>query len=270
MEPSILNSPWLRPSVFIIFFAIFCLLEVITPRRRLTSSKKKRWMSNLSLSLFNSLILKYFMPFTLVIFALKAQSLNIGLFNIIDVPHILEIGLSLVILDFFIYLQHIASHKFSFLWKLHRVHHADVDLDVSSGNRFHTLEIVLSFFYKSALIFIIGPSAASIILFEIILNTMAMFNHSNINIPMKIDKILRLFVVTPDMHRVHHSIERSEYNTNFGFNLSIWDFLFKTYKNAPLLGQQGMEIGLKYFREEKYISPLALLKMPFLKGRDDS
>lgn len=270
MDVEILNSIWLRPFIFIIFFSIFCFLEIISPKRKLLYSKKKRWFGNLSLSFFNTIIIKFFIPITLAAVALKAQSLNLGLFNILNFPHFSEIILSLILFDFFIYLQHVATHKFTFLWKLHRVHHADVDLDVSSGNRFHTIEIILSFLYKSALIFLIGPSPASVILFEIILNSVAMFNHSNISIPQKIDRPLRLFIVTPDMHRVHHSVEKQEYNKNFGFNLSVWDFIFKTYKDAPFLGQLNMNIGLDFFRETKYISPLALLKMPFLRRDDEA
>ncbi|WP_419168251.1 sterol desaturase family protein [Halobacteriovorax sp.] len=193
----------------------------------------------------------------------KVNSIGIGLFNWLNLPENLEIILSLIFFDFFIYLQHIATHKFKFLWKFHQVHHADIDLDVSSGNRFHTIEIALSFLYKFLLILLIGPSSKAVILFEILLNSMAMFNHSNIFIPKKIDNILRCFIVTPDMHRIHHSIKKNEHNSNFGFNLSIWDFIFKTYKESPSLGQLKMTIGLPYFRQQKYISPISLLTMPF-------
>jgi len=262
---NLLNSLWLRPALFLTLLTVLGACEVVWPRRTLTQIKRSRWGANLALTFFNGLILRFIIPLSLVSIASRAQELGIGLLNLFSLSPSLELILSLFFLDFFIYLQHVATHKFSFLWKFHQVHHADLDLDVSSGTRFHTIEIVLSLCYKTLIILLIGPSALSVILFEIILNSMAMFNHSNINLPVVVDKYLRLLVVTPDMHRVHHSSDHREHNRNFGFNLSVWDFLFQTYQDFPKLGQLKMEIGLTYFRDAKLISPLSLVKMPFIK-----
>jgi sterol desaturase/sphingolipid hydroxylase (fatty acid hydroxylase superfamily) len=264
MNLEILTSIWLRPTIFIIVLSTLFIIEVMAPRRALTTPKRKRWINNLSLSLINSLAIKFFLPFSLVTIALFAKNKEIGLLNLLELPRLIEIFLILIVFDFFIYLQHVASHKYSYLWRLHKVHHIDLDLDASSGNRFHTLEILLSFLYKIVLIMLIGPSPESIILFEIILNSMTMFNHSNINIALRFDKYLRIFVVTPDMHRIHHSVKETEHNRNFGFNLSLWDFVLKTYKAKPDDGQLNMKIGLNHFRGSKYTSLLAILKIPFI------
>ncbi len=259
------SQAWERLIIFFLLIFILFFLEIKFPKRPLNSPKILRRVTNFGLSFFNILILKFLIPFSLISASEKAKQLNFGIFNIFSISQSLEIIFSLVIFDFFIYLQHLSSHKFFILWKLHLVHHSDTDLDVSSATRFHSLEIVLSFFYKSIIIFLLGPSKQSIIYFEILLNAMAMFNHSNISIPNRVDQFLRKLIVTPDMHRIHHSINQSEHHKNFGFNLSIWDYLFKTYKSFPDLGHFKMRIGLNSFREQKYISILSLLKMPFIK-----
>ena len=265
MHLELLNSPWFRPAVFISCYSFFAMYEVFYPRRKLSASKKKRWTGNLSLGFFNSIFVKLSFPFTLATVASVASDWKVGLLNLVELSAIVELVLAIILLDLFIYIQHVATHKISFLWRLHRVHHVDVDLDVSSGLRFHTLEIGISFLYKILLVFLLGPTVEAIIIFEVLLNAMAMFNHSNIKISQRLDSILRLVVVTPDMHRIHHSTDIKEHNTNFGFNLSWWDFLFKTYQKTPSLGQINMQIGLAYFRELKYTAFTSLIKMPFIK-----
>lgn len=265
-----LRQPFIRPMVSLSILALLCFLEIACPRRQLQFSKKKRWISNLSLSLFNVLTLKLLIPVSLVAIAVKVQDSGFGLLNILNMSHLTQTIFSLILLDFAIYFQHVLTHKIPFLWKFHQVHHADVDLDVTSGSRFHSIEIIISFFFKIFLIFVLGVTPLSIIIFEILLNALAMFNHANLNIPVDLDKILRFFVVTPDMHRIHHSVRSDEYNQNFGFNLSCWDYLFKTYKSIPILGHKDMVIGLNFFRDDKYIHPLQLLKMPFMKRNDET
>jgi sterol desaturase/sphingolipid hydroxylase (fatty acid hydroxylase superfamily) len=173
-------------------------------------------------------------------------------------------------LDFAIYLQHVMFHALPALWRLHMVHHADVDLDVTSGTRFHPIEILISMLYKLAVIAVLGPPVLGVLIFEVVLNALAMFNHANARIPLPIDRILRLIVVTPDMHRVHHSVERPEYNTNFGFNLSCWDRVLGTYKAQPAKGHLGMTIGLETFRERTWQSLPRLLAMPFFRPTESS
>lgn len=217
------------------------------------------------------MIVRFFLPVTLVSLAFYCQSQNIGILNSVKLPNYIEVILAFVIFDFFIYLQHVFFHKIPVLWKLHQVHHADLDLDVTSGLRFHTIEIVASMFIKYALVVTVGPPLLAIFLFEIILNACSMFNHSNVKIPNFIDKSLRWIIVTPDMHRIHHSTENKEINSNFGFNLTWWDRLLGTYVAEPQLGQKNMNIGLKYVQNESeatYI--LNLLKMPFTKTEKNS
>ena len=263
------DSLKLRLTIFFILLVSFCFLEVIIPKRVLTAPKKKRWLTNLNLSFLNTLILHLSMPYGLVSLAALLRGNKIGLLNILNLSYLTEIILSVVIFDLLIYFQHILSHKFPIFWRFHKIHHIDVDLDVSSGNRFHTIEIVFSFLYKSLFILLLGPSPDSILFFEIILNSMAMFNHSNINIPPAIDKVLRFLVITPDMHRIHHSVKDKEYNKNFGFNLSFWDFLLKTYKEKPEDGHVAMKIGLDSYRDFKYISLFKLLIIPFYTINDE-
>jgi len=265
-----LQQPLIRPITSLSILALLCLLEIAYPRRQLQFSKKRRWISNLSLSVFNVLALKLLIPISLTAIAVKVQDSGLGLLNILKMSYLIQTGFSLILLDLAIYFQHVLTHKISFLWKFHQVHHADVDLDVTSGNRFHPIEIIISFFYKALLVLIFGVTPISIIIFEIMLNSLAMFNHANLNIPISLDKILRILIVTPDMHRVHHSVSSDEHNKNFGFNLSCWDYLFRTYQSAPLLGHKEKVIGLDFFRDDKYIHPFELLKMPFLKRNDET
>lgn len=218
------------------------------------------------MTVLNTMLLRVLLPSAVVGFTLLMGQKNLGLFNILTLPITLEIILALILLDMSIYIQHVLSHRIPLLWRLHRVHHADPDLDVTSGTRFHPLEIILSTFYKCFWIFILGPSVGSVVLFEILLNAFALFNHSNLYIPLGLDRFIRWFVVTPEMLRIHHSTLKKEYNTNFGFNLSIWDRLYRTYTNVPTLKQEEMNIGLEEYPDPKENSTLkGILLIPFYK-----
>ncbi|MBT4937425.1 sterol desaturase family protein [Candidatus Peregrinibacteria bacterium] len=220
-------------------------------------------MNNWGITILNSLIVRFLLPLTPVAAALFAEKNNWGLFSFTEVPFALECIISILFLDFIIYWQHVLVHKIPLLWKLHRVHHTDMDLDVSSALRFHTLEIILSIFIKIGVVLIFGISALAILIFEIILNATAMFNHSNIRLPKKLDSFLRFFIVTPDMHRVHHSIIPKETDSNFGFNVPWWDYIFKSYKAQPEKGHKNMSIGLKEFQKKKDLSFWEIMVLPF-------
>ena len=250
------------------FFGIFLLMatwEMAAPRRVLQHSKWTRWGNNLGLVFLNSFVLRVLTPTAAVGMALFAGEQGWGLFNYFDVPFWLAVLVSVLVLDFFIWLQHVMVHAIPLLWRLHRVHHADLDFDVTTGARFHTLEILLSMAIKFAVILLLGPPVVAVVIFEVLLNATSMFNHSNVRMPLGLDRVLRWFVVTPDMHRVHHSTEDDETNSNFGFNLPWWDRLFGTYRDQPRAGHEGMEIGIRSFREDKWCSWLpGMLAIPFV------
>lgn len=259
------NEQAIRLVFFIGTLAVMAAWEIIAPKRTLTVSRALRWVNNLGLVFFNSFILRLIFPAAAVGMALFANEHGWGLFNYFQLPLILTIILSVVVMDLIIYLQHVLVHAVPVLWRLHRVHHADLDYDVTTGARFHTLEIILSMLIKFATIIVLGPPVVAVIIFEVILNAMAMFNHGNVGLPKPLDNALRWFIVTPDMHRVHHSIEDDETNSNFGFNLSWWDRLFGTYRDQPRGGHQGMTIGIRNFREPKQSSWITgMLAMPFI------
>jgi len=259
------NEVPLRMGFFFGIFAVMALWEVLAPRRRLQRSKWVRWTNNVGLVVFNSLVLRVLLPTAAVGMALFAGEQGWGLFNYITVPWWLTVVGSVIAMDFFIWLQHVMVHAIPLLWRLHRVHHADLDYDVTTGARFHTLEILLSMGIKFAVIVLLGPPVVAVVLFEIILNATAMFNHANVRLPAAVDSILRWVVVTPDMHRVHHSVEDDETNSNFGFNLPWWDRLFGTYRAQPRGGHEGMTIGIRTFREDKWCSWLpGMLAIPFV------
>ncbi|HEB87512.1 MAG TPA: sterol desaturase family protein [Gammaproteobacteria bacterium] len=250
------------------FFGVFILMAVWewrAPRRALRVSKLLRWANNLGLVFLNSFILRLLFPAAAVGVAAFAHQQGWGLFNYYAVPDFAAIIAAVIIMDFIIYLQHVMVHAIPVLWRLHRVHHADLDYDVTTGARFHPLEIILSMLIKFATILLLGPSVVAVIIFEVVLNAMAMFNHGNVGLPKELDSLLRFFVVTPDMHRVHHSVEDDEANSNFGFNLSWWDRLFGTYREQPRAGHQGMTIGIHKFRELKQSTWITgMLSMPFM------
>ncbi|MDH5424173.1 MAG: sterol desaturase family protein [Gammaproteobacteria bacterium] len=257
----------IRMGFFFGMLVVIGLWEIVAPRRALTASKAVRWINNLGLVFFNSFIVRLVFPMAAVGVATVAQQNGWGLFNIIEWPLMLVAVLSIVIMDFVIYLQHVMVHAIPVLWRLHRVHHADPDYDVTTGARFHTLEIMLSMGIKFCTIVLLGPPVFAVIIFEVILNATAMFNHGNIGLPKTIDRILRWFIVTPDMHRVHHSIEDDETNSNFGFSLTWWDRIFGTYREQPRAGHKGMTIGIRQFKSAKEVSWISgMLTLPF-KGK---
>ena len=257
------NEGLIRIGVFLSAFTLMAVWEVLAARRELTAPKGSRWLGNLTLIALDAVIVRLFFPAAAVGMALTASRLHWGLFNQLHLPTWLAVVLSVVLLDLAIYLQHVMFHVIPALWRLHLVHHADVDIDVTTGIRFHPIEIVLSMIIKFAVIAILGAPVFGVLLFELILNGLAMFNHGNVRIPPGIDKYVRLVFVTPDMHRVHHSVIEREYTTNFGFNLSCWDRLMGTYLAQPSKGHDGMTIGLPHFREAKWRSLPRLLQMPF-------
>jgi sterol desaturase/sphingolipid hydroxylase (fatty acid hydroxylase superfamily) len=259
------NETVIRLTVFFGILAVVAMAEIALPRRRLTVSKLRRWASNLGIVFVNSLIVRLLLPATAAGFAVFAVSRGWGVFNYYDVPVWVAVVASVVILDFAIYLQHVMFHAVPILWRLHRMHHADLDFDVTTGARFHPIEILLSMLIKFAVIAVIGAPAAAVIIFEVLLNATSMFNHGNFRLPVGLDRVIRLFVVTPDMHRVHHSIEDHETNSNFGFNLPLWDRLFGTYKDQPDAGHETMTIGIRDFREPRLATDLpGMLILPFL------
>jgi sterol desaturase/sphingolipid hydroxylase (fatty acid hydroxylase superfamily) len=260
----IANQSIIRLLCFMTILVIIAIWEIIAPRRTLTISKVYRWINNLGLVFINNLVLKFIFPITTTAVALWAANNGLGLINYWQISGWWIIALSIIALDFIIYLQHVMFHAVPILWKLHQVHHADLDFDVTTGTRFHTLEIILSMLIKLAAIVLFGIPAVAVVMFEILLNATAMFNHSNISLPLKIDVILRYWLVTPDMHRVHHSVLPSETNSNFGFNLPWWDRLCGTYQAQPKFGHLEMTIGLSYFRDIKTTQWLkSMLVMPF-------
>ncbi|WP_245654823.1 sterol desaturase family protein [Nitrosomonas mobilis] len=240
--------------------------EVYAPRRKLTVAKWLRWQNNLTLTFINSILLKILLPVTATGVAAYAACNQWGLFNQLVWPAWLAIIMSIVLLDLAVYGQHVALHAFAPLWRLHRAHHADLDLDVTTGLRFHPLEILFSMLFKFAVIVLIGAPVMGVLVFEIILNAMAMFNHGNIYLPRKLDYFLRYIIVTPDMHCVHHSTLPTEMNRNFGFNLVVWDRLFATYRDQPQAGHDQVVIGLPQWRNPQFCSRLVnILRMPLGK-----
>ncbi|MDD3450401.1 MAG: sterol desaturase family protein [Gammaproteobacteria bacterium] len=255
----------IRLGFFLGVFAVMALWEVMAPRRPLTQSKLRRWLNNLGLVALNTLVLRLIFPAAAVGMAVVAGERGWGLFNNLETPAWAAGILAFLILDLAIYLQHVMFHAVPALWRLHRVHHADLDFDVTTGARFHPVEILLSMVLKLALVAVIGPPVLAVLLFEVVLNATAMFNHANARLPPGLDRVLRRFLVTPDMHRVHHSIVAGETNSNFGFNLPWWDRLLGTYRAQPAAGHGGMTIGLDHVREPRRCVDLAgLLALPFL------
>lgn len=253
----------IRVGAFLSLFAAFALWERSTPRRRLTARKSVRWFGNLALVTLNTFLVPVLMPIVAMGMAKLAQEQGWGLFNYYSLPYLVAFVCTILALDFIIYLQHLMFHAMPILWRLHRVHHSDVDLDVSSGTRFHILEILISVGIKVAAIALIGPPVLAVLAFEVLLNGTALFNHANIRLPERVDRLLRMVLVTPDMHRVHHSVIRDERDTNFGFNLPWWDYLCGTYRAQPEAGHEGMTIGVEQFRQEEDQYLHNLLIQPF-------
>ena len=253
----------LRLGVFVGILGLVALVELVVPKRRLVAPKGLRWALNLGLVVVNALVLRLLFPVLAAGLALEVAQRGWGLFNRLDWPPALEFVIAVVALDFIIYVQHRLFHVVPLFWRIHRMHHVDRDIDVTTGLRFHPFEIVLSMIIKLGAVVALGPAAAAVILFEIILNGMAMFNHGNIRLPQKLDAVLRTLIVTPDMHRVHHSVRAAEYNRNFGFNLSLWDRLFASYRAQPAGGHKAMTIGQNDYQGNAAESFPGLIWLPF-------
>jgi sterol desaturase/sphingolipid hydroxylase (fatty acid hydroxylase superfamily) len=262
-------EPLLRFGFFAGILVLTATAEWLAPRRRLTAKKPLRWASNLGLVFLNGVVARFLFPIGAVGLALFAEENNWGLFNYIGAPHWLAVGLCVIGFDLAIYLQHVMFHAVPILWRLHMVHHADLDFDVTTGLRFHTIEIVLSMVIKLAVVALLGAPALAVLIFEIALNATAMFNHANLRLPALLDRTLRWIVVTPDMHRVHHSVAPVETNSNFGFNFPWWDFLFDTYRAQPAAGHEKMTIGLAQFRDDRVAQLHWMLLLPFVGPAGD-
>jgi sterol desaturase/sphingolipid hydroxylase (fatty acid hydroxylase superfamily) len=247
-ESLLATEPQLRLIVFFGVLVAMALWELAAPRRRQEIPRVIRWTNNLGLVVIDTIVLRLTFPILAVGLAVIAQDRGWGLFNVIEAPGWVAFLVSILVLDLVIYLQHVMFHAVPALWRLHRMHHADLEFDVTTGLRFHPIEIILSMGIKMALVMALGPPAVAVLIFEVLLNATAMFNHANIRLPRLVDRFLRLIVVTPDMHRVHHSIIPEETNSNFGFNLPWWDRLLGTYKAQPKAGHEGMMIGIEQFR----------------------
>jgi len=253
----------IRLSVFAGVLLLVALWEIISPRRHLLDNKRRRWFTNLTLVVIDTIAVRLLFPILPVTLAVVAETQGWGIFNVLQIAPWLKILLSVLVLDFIIYLQHVLFHHIPILWRLHRMHHTDLDLDVTSGNRFHPLEIVISILIKMAAVLFLGAPAATVLAFEVILNACAMFNHGNIKLPAELDRLLRLLLVTPDMHRVHHSTIVRETNSNFGFSFPWWDRICGTYRPQPEKGHLDMTIGLTEYRDPKQLTLLRLLLQPF-------
>ncbi|MEL7025254.1 MAG: sterol desaturase family protein [Pseudomonadota bacterium] len=261
MEWSV-NPDWIRAGAFVVALLGLLTWERIAPRRRPTALAR-RWFGNMGLLLSGTLFVRIVLPIVPVGVALWAQTQGLGLLNLVAIPPWLSVVAGVMILDFAIYWQHRAMHAVPLLWRLHRVHHADTGFDVTTALRFHPLEIGLSLLYKFAVIVLFGASPIAVFVFELLLNISAMFNHSNIRLPESVDRVLRRVLVTPDFHRVHHSSRESETNQNFGFCLTLWDYLFGSYTAQPRSAHEQMEIGLSEFRRDSENGLVALLTQPF-------
>ena len=237
----------IRLCVFLGVLVFIAVVEAVIPRKKRTHSRIFRWSNNIALTVLNTVVVRLVLPLSAVAVAEIALQKQWGLLHFFNLPTWANILIAVVSLDLLIYFQHVLSHSIGMFWRLHRVHHADHDIDVTTGLRFHPLEILISMLIKMAAIVLLGALPLAVIIFEVVLNATAMFNHGNMNLPIWFDKILRLFLVTPDMHRIHHSIERDETDSNYGFNLPWWDHLFKTYRAEPRLGHDKMKNGLPEF-----------------------
>ena len=266
-EWALANEPAVRLGAFFGVFVLMAIWEAVAPRRARLLPRRVRWLHNLALVALNSLILRLLFPLAAVGFALLAAERGWGLLNAIEVPYWWAFVLSVIALDFAIYLQHVVFHAVPLLWRLHRVHHADADIDVTTGARFHPIEILLSMLIKFAAIAVLGAPAAAVLAFEVLLNATAMFNHANLRLRQPVDRWLRRILVTPEMHRIHHSMEAAETNSNFGFNLPWWDRLCGTYRERARLPQESMAIGVKALTgSDAAVRLTGLLALPFARA----
>lgn len=255
----------LRLKIFFGVLVAMAIFEVFIPKRQRVQPRSKRWTCNLGMVVLNTVLIRLLLPFSVIQCASWAAEVQMGLFNQVQWPSWAIVAASVLSLDLIIYAQHVAFHRIPVLWRLHQIHHFDRDIDVTTGIRFHPLEIFISLAIKITAVLLLGIPAQAVLLFEIILNAAAMFNHSNIHLPQALDSILRLFVVTPDMHRVHHSTLTEETDSNFGFNIPHWDRIFGTYVAQPRLGHLKMEIGLHGYSGEYTARLVWLLGAPFFR-----
>lgn len=252
----------IRAGAFLLVFSFLATAEVFAPRRGLLTSKARRWFTNLTIVALNPLSLALVFPILPIGLALLASEQNWGLFNLMGFPYWAKFALGVVLLDLAVYTHHVIHHAIPVFWRLHMMHHADLDFDMTTGLRFHPLEIIVSMAIKLSAVAALGVPPAAVLFFEVALNATSMFNHSNLHLPERFDRVLRLIVVTPDMHRVHHSVIIRETNSNYGFNLPWWDRLFGTYKDQPEKGHTDMVIGLSQFRDPNKLSLPHLLILP--------
>lgn len=266
MNALLAQEPLIRLSVFAGILALMAGLEAWLPRRRRSAGRWLRWPGNLGVVVLDSLVLRLVFPTAAVGLALALEGRGVGLLPWLGLPQPLAVLLAVVLLDLAIYLQHVMFHAVPLLWRLHRMHHADLDFDVTTGLRFHPVEILLSMVIKLMVVVALGAPAVAVLVFEVLLNATAMFNHANLRLPERLDRALRLLLVTPDMHRVHHSVVPRETNSNFGFNLAVWDRIFGTYRAQPAAGHEAMTIGIGQFRDPRELRLDRMLTQPL---RDD-
>ncbi|MGE3147341.1 MAG: sterol desaturase family protein [Pseudorhodoplanes sp.] len=259
-------EPAIRLGAFAGILAAMALWELLAPRRRQTIGRLKRWPGNLGIVVLNTIFVRFLFPTAAVGAALFAETHGWGLLHALEAPGWVAVIASVILLDLAIYLQHVLFHAVPVLWRLHRMHHADLEFDVTTGARFHPLEIILSMGIKLGVIAALGTPAVAVLIFEVLLNGTSMFNHGNVRLPARLDQVLRWTVVTPEMHRVHHSVIPRETNSNFGFNLPWWDRLFGTYRAQPQAGHEAMTIGIEQFRDARELRLDRMLLQPF---RDD-
>ena len=257
------HEPGVRLGTFAGVFLLMATWELVAARRALMLPKARRWLANLALVALNTVALRLIFPTAAVGVAMVATERGWGVLSQVELPVIAAVPLSVVALDLAIYLQHVMFHAVPVLWRLHMVHHADLDFDVTTGARFHPVEILISMGIKLALVVLIGPPVVAVLLFEVLLNATSMFNHGNVKLPTAVDRVLRWVVVTPDMHRVHHSVVASETNSNFGFNLPWWDRLLGTYQDQPAAGHDDMRIGVEHLQESRLQGVGWMLRLPF-------
>ena len=257
------NSDYIRFGAFAIMFVIMACWEVLAPRRPLAASKALRWSGNLGVLAIDIVLVRLLFTVLPIAMAEKVQAADWGMLNIVALPYWLKILIGIILLDFSIYLQHVMLHAVPVFWRLHMMHHADVDFDFTTGVRFHPIEILLSMAIKLAAVAVIGPTPLAVLLFEVFLNATSMFNHGNVRLPLTVDRFLRLVVVTPEMHRVHHSVIPKETNSNFGFNFPWWDRIAGTYRAQPQAGHEGMTIGLIQFQGITRQTLVWMLLLPF-------
>jgi len=258
------HEPFVRLAFFAAIFSIVAVAEALRPRRKLVASKQKRWINNILLSFTDTIILRFVFPIFPVGVAVFCKESGWGILNYFHFPLWVAVICAVVLLDLIIYVQHKMFHLIPVFWRLHKVHHIDQDIDVTTGLRFHPLEMILSMIIKMTAVAVIGAPPVSVVIFEILLNGATMFNHSNLHIPLAADRFIRLMIVTPDMHRVHHSVIVKETNSNYGFSFSWWDRLFGTYRREPEAGHLQMKIGLNGYSDPKYLQLSQMLITPFV------